>query len=184
MTSAAELRQEMQEAFDMIHILEAEIDDLRKVADQKAAEARKIEHSSGDEQVRTAPEDAFRAFEPKYDVRPYVLPFGREYPMWNPRDVENAPFSGKSWLAGMTAIICSRTDEERSRPSRLIFTSSNGVPDEHDKIGQRFEARHDQTGKRLGDYRIDGLVIYSGEGEVLRIVGDVPNVKFHMNTYK
>lgn len=125
------------------------------------------------------------ATDPGHDVRPYILPFGRDYGRWNPRDVNNAAF-GKSWLSNMVALICLREDQPRTRPSRLIFSSLSGseeVP-ERDRIGQRFTARHDQTNALLGVYRIVGIVRYDSEGKILKIVGDVPNVKLSQNTYK
>jgi hypothetical protein len=83
----------------------------------------------------------------------------------------------------MQALICRRLDQERTRPTRLIFTS--GLPfAEGDRIGVRFIARHDQTGKKLGDYQIAGVVVYDPWGYVGRIIGDVPNVAFACSTYK
>lgn len=126
----------------------------------------------------------FYATDPKHDVRPYVLPFGKGYPKWSPFDVDNAAF-GKSWLAGDTVLVCKRYDQHRTRPSRVIFTSESiHKLSNRDKIGQRFTARHDQTGARLGEYEIVGLVGYDADGEVEVVVGDVPDVKYSVNTYK
>jgi len=114
--------------------------------------------------------------------RNYVLPFGSMYKRWNPRHVEDAPF-GREWLGNMQALICRRLDQERTRPTRLIFTS--GLPfAESDRIGVRFIARHDQTNKKLGDYGIAGVVVYDPWGYVGRIIGNVPNVAFACSTYK
>lgn len=115
--------------------------------------------------------------------RPYVLPFGREHAKWNPFDVENGPFGGRAWLANSTALICRRTDEARTRPTRLIFSFGLTLSQD-DKIGNQFLARHDQTGEKLGEYEIVGLVFYGPDGNVLRSVGDTPSIKFHMSTYK
>jgi hypothetical protein len=124
------------------------------------------------------------ATDPGHDVRPYILPFGREYGRWNPRDVANAAF-GQNWLKDMVALVCLREDQPRTRPSRVIFSHNPGELSERDKIGQRFTARHDQTNALLGEYRIVGIVRYSSEdGSVEKIVGDVPNVKLTQNTYK
>lgn len=112
-----------------------------------------------------------------------VLPFGADYPKWNPRDVEHAAF-GKSWLAGMTALICRRRDQGRTRPTRLVFTSGGGIPSTGDRIGCNFTAYHDQTGHKLGVYEVVGIVIYDEFGDVARIVGDVPDIKFAQSTYK
>jgi hypothetical protein len=122
------------------------------------------------------------ATNPGDDERPYILPFGKDYPKWNPRDVENAAF-GKGWLAHMSVLMCKRTDVLRTKPSRMIFTSGVELPD-RDKIGQRFLARHDQTGAKLGEYEIVGILQYNQDGDVWRIVGEVPDEKFSQNTYK
>ena len=141
-----------------------------------------------DLEIDTALESEFY-FDPekhrRIGERPYVLPFGRDSKKWSPYDVENAHF-GKNWLRGMYALICHRTDEVRTRPSRLIF--SHGSPLNElgiDLIGQEFVARHDQTNAKLGVYKIVGLVIWDSEkGDVLRTAGDVPDVKLSQNTYK
>lgn len=123
-------------------------------------------------------------------VRPYILPFSNAG-RWDPWDVHNAHF-GKDWLRGMYGIVCFREDEQRTRPSRLIFSHGSPLPNKRegkiygaDLIGVRFEARHDQTNARLGDYKIVGLIMYdSFSGDVLRAVGDVPNIKLAQSTYK
>lgn len=114
--------------------------------------------------------------------RPYILPFGRVYAKWAFWDVENHYF-GQRWLGNMYAIICKRIDQERSRPTRLIW-SSGLPPRDSDRIGVSFDAYHDQTGKKLGVYEIVGLVVYDPFGNVGRIVGDVPTVKLSQSTYK
>lgn len=160
------------------------------VAAQKVEqEARYVEHktrlqASLDEVMAAADEDFYTKNADAAPDRPYVLPFGREYGKWDPRDVETSAF-GQDWLAGMTALVCQRIDQDRSRPSRVIFTSdaTAGLRDS-DGIGSVFLARHDQTGAKLGVYKIVGLVIYGTEGEVARVVGDVPAGKYSQNTYK
>lgn len=107
-----------------------------------------------------------------------VLPFGKDAGKWNAADVEGAYF-GKSWLAGMTSLICKK--DERTRPTRIVFTS--GL--EGDRyLGNSFDARHDQTGARLGYYTVVGFVEYDSEGEVLREAGDVPDMKLAQSTFK
>ena len=124
----------------------------------------------------------FRTDNPDSQPERAVLPFGNDYGKWNPRDVDSHPF-GKSWLAGGTAIICRRFDQNRTRPTRLVHTAGL-VSGGSDGIGSVFMARHDQTGGKLGVYEIVGLVLYDTDGNVFRIVGDVPNVKFALSTYK
>jgi len=114
--------------------------------------------------------------------RPAILPFGREYAKWSVYDVENHHF-GQKWLGNMYAIICRRLDESRTRPTRLIW-SSGLPPSEKDRIGLSFDAHHDQTGKKLGEYEIVGIVVYDPDGFVGRVIGDVPSVKLSQSTYK
>lgn len=152
---------------------------LRKCADYELAKqaGREVYYTDGPE---------FHA------DRSYVLPFGP--PRWNPLDT--ASFADKSvtwfshrteprdWLGGMVGIVCMRRDQERQKPSRLIFTYGQ-PPSATDRIGVRFTARHDQTGAKLGEYEIVGLVVYSPIGEVGRVEGDVPaTASLAVNTYK
>jgi hypothetical protein len=176
MTDIKELREAVTEAAAKLAAAEAELMNARV-----AERAERL--ASRDVLIEAAPESAFRLDAPTWTgERGYILPFGQGYGKWNPRDVENASF-GKSWLSGMVAIICFREDQERQHPSRLIFTS-DGLPSERDRIGARFTARHDQTGAKLGVYRIVGLVFYDRDGDVLRIEGDVPERKLAQATYK
>jgi len=117
-----------------------------------------------------------------YGDRPGVLPFGRDFAKWSPWDTSNAPF-GQAWLGNMVALICKRLDETRTRPTRLIFCSGS-VPRTVDRIGTAFTARHDQTGARLGRYKVVGIAVYDPDGYLGRVVGDVPDVKFACSTYK
>lgn len=169
-------------------------DEPRKAAQEFHTLIDEALHQALEPVRRTAAQFKFDLFakDPSYDVRPYILPFGKEYPMWNVLDVENHPF-GKSWLEGTAALVCYREDEKRSRPSRIIFTSvgmddERGIPNEvseRDKIGQRFEARHDQTNGRLGRYKIVGVVLYGKDGDVFQTEGDVADqFKLRMATYK
>lgn len=156
------------------------LDEFDREREQAAAAERQVARTQ-----RSSPTGpAFFAEEKRYTgERPYVLPFGREYGKWNPRDVENHPF-GQSWLGGTLALICQRTDENRSFPTRLIHTSGGPVPSPDDRIGLSFTARHDQTGAKLGVYEIVGIVVYAPDGSVARLVGDVPDRKYSLNTYK
>lgn len=174
--------QTIQELEAQVREAQAALVAARETAAQARTAARAIQLTDATTRIIKAGEDEFFATFPDHDVRPYILPFGREYGKWNPKDVDNAAF-GKGWLAGMFAMICKRTDQVRTRPSRLIF-SSGSFPAESDKIGQEFTARHDQTGAFLGEYQIVGLVMYDQEGNVARVVGDVPDVKYSQNTYK
>lgn len=175
MDRSTEIRTEIQKLEDELKALQAEL------AATRATEREQRLVAATEAVVNAAP-SAFVTDNPYagQHVRA-VLPFGRDYGKWNPRDVENAAF-GKNWLAGSTAIICKRLDEQRTRPTRLVFTS--GSPSEGDKIGSRFMARHDQTNAALGEYEVVGLVMYDQDGNVARIVGDVPNIKFSQSTYK
>ena len=157
-----------------------------KMAWDKRSQIRKLRLETADAKVRSADDAQFYATdeELEWSERPYILPFGREYAKWSPFDVDEHPF-GRDWLTGMMGIVVLRTDEARSRPTRIIFSSSSGVPHKSDKIGQEFLARHDQTGAKLGVYRIVGLVLYSPNGSVARTIGDVGGgSKLSLNTYK
>lgn len=178
-----ELEVAVREAKGAVNAAEAELEYRKGKLNEARAEVRRAETSTRDLEIGTAEDVEFAAKSPTGNVRPYILPFGREHGKWNPRDVENAAF-GKSWLSGMYAIICLRTDQARSRPSRLIFSHGNPLREEQDKIGNYFMAKHDQTGAFLGEYRIVGIVAWNADGDVLRVVGDVPDVKYSQNTYK
>lgn len=110
--------------------------------------------------------------------RDYVLPYGP--PKVSPFDVEHMPYGADNQLA----LVCTRTDQPRTRPSRLIFTGGGHRPDTLDRIGCSFRARHDQTGALLGTYAIVGIVAYGIGGHIVRIEGSVPDVKLALNTYK
>lgn len=178
-----------------------------RVANAKAdletleAEAAAIRHADYVERITTAfdrmmglPDSAFVAESQRHDVRPYILPFGRDYAKWNPTGDPDEHVFGDSWTANMTAIICERTDQDRSGPTRLIWTSGMVMPHPDqdgrigsgDLIGTPFTARHDQTNAKLGEYLIVGLAFYGPDGgrKPARIVGNVPNRKFGQSTYK
>lgn len=164
---------------------EAEAAHLRMVEAKRAFDAE-LNEKLKERQLRgyqRAQESSLFAENPTHDVRPYILPFGRGYAKFNP--LKDGPIHefGQKWLSNMTALICRRLDEKRTRPSRLIWTSGVNLPD-RDKIGQKFTARHDQTGARLGEYEIVGIVQYDIDGNVWRTAGDVPDVKFTQATYK
>lgn len=177
MTDISTLEQNVRTAQAALDAAKAEVEQERKLERMARQAAAVLAVTEADDSDFVAKDPTSR-----YSERPYVLPFGREYGRWNPRDVENAAF-GKSWLAGSTALICKRIDEARTRPSRLIFTSGTLLHDS-DKIGNVFTARHDQTNAKLGVYEIVGLVFYGPTGDVARIVGDVPDAKLSQNTYK
>lgn len=131
----------------------------------------------------TADDSAFVSDAPRFTgEKGYVLPFGREYSKWNVTDVENHPF-GQAWLTGMMGLICKRIDVPRNRPSRVIFASGS-QPAADDRVGNSFIARHDQTNAFLGEYEVVGIVVYGTNGNVVRIVGEVPSAKLSLNTYK
>jgi hypothetical protein len=147
------------------------------------AERTLVENLSAVERLLAKPDKDFYAEHPRHDVRPYILPFGSDYKRFNPRDDadrEGHDF-GPRWTTNTTAIICKK--DERTRPTRLIWTSSMSIG-EADKIGQRFLARHDQTGGKLGEYEIVGLAFFGADAKLVRTVGDVPSVKFAQSTYK
>jgi hypothetical protein len=173
----AELEDELESYKAIVFEVEEAISSLKdKQEDQKTDNEERF--------IAAQPDYYFRASvpTPSYSERPYVLPFGRQYPKLSPWDTHEHPF-GKSWLAKETALICLRTDEPRTRPTRIIYTSGISL-NETDKIGNEFIARHDQTNAKLGVYKIVGLVFYDREGDVLRAVGDTPNYKMSLNTYK
>lgn len=122
--------------------------------------------------------------EPAYLGERAVLPFGNTVTpnKLSVYDTESHPF-GKSWLAHTAALVVLRTDQNRTRPTRLVYTAGTRI-DRGDRIGATFTARHDQTGSKLGVYRIVGIVIYDGDGNVARVVGDVPETKLALSTYK
>lgn len=179
-----DLEQEVRDAQADLNLAQSMLDERKGELAAARQDLYRRRQSERDTRIAEATDEMFYAENPTHDVRGYVLPFGREYGKWSPWDVDNAPF-GKSWLGGMYGIICLRTDEARTRPSRLIFSSGSPLDrSEFDKIDQRFTARHDQTNAKLGEYTIVGLVIWDADGDVLRVVGDVPDVKYSQNTYK
>lgn len=188
MTAITEARSNLAEAQEALDAAKSVYEAAQKVERDATRIEQLARYEQSYQNAISVPDSAYMLDTPDDitaaygDVRPYVLPFGREYGKWNPMDVDNAAF-GKDWLGNTTAIICQRLDEARTRPSRLIFTSGVG-PCESDKIGQVFTARHNQTNAELGVYQIVGLVIYDPSGDVARIVGDVPNIKYSQNTYK
>lgn len=185
--SVTVLEGDVRRAEEAVRAAERRLTAARDKLNERSVQVRRAQTSERDFEIAAAEDVEFAAKLDtslhRYEERDYILPFGREYGKWNPRDVENAAF-GKRWLSGMYAIICLRLDEARSRPSRLIFSHGNPLREEQDKIGQRFMAKHDQTGAFLGEYRIVGIVAWNADGDVLRIVGDVPDVKYSQNTYK
>lgn len=189
------LRQGVTAAQAAFNAAEAQLEEARAALTAKQNVERGLRQRAAIDAVMAAPESDFYTLAgPKFeegrtishyavsDVRPYVLPFGRDFGRWSPFDVENAAF-GKSWLGNSTALIVKRRDQSRTKPSRLIFTSGVLLRDS-DKIGNVFVARHDQTNAILGVYEIVGLVFYSPEGNVARSVGETPDVKLSQNTYK
>ena len=184
MTTVQELRDEADAIYAAVQDMNETMTDMKTTAEQLRDEARRMENKDGNDRVRNASDYDFYIGAPKYgDERPYVLPFGKSTPRWNVDDVENFTF-GKDWLGHAIGIVCQRTDVDRTRPSRLIFTSGSGMPADSDKIGNVFLARHDQTGAKLGVYEIVGLVFWDTDGNPLRKVGNVPDVKYALNTYK
>lgn len=168
-----------------IEQLEAEV----REAESRLADAREeVRHAQQDRlearaQVALAADRSdFYADQPEdTGTRDYVLPLGRDFGKWSPFDVENASL-GKNWLAGALALVCQREDEARTFPSRIIFSGSESKPSAADRIGCAFTARHDQTGARLGYYRVVGIVVYGPQGDVLRVEGNVPDRKMSQNT--
>jgi len=165
--------------------------DALKAAEAVRDAARKAEYDARNQSrfaaLNALDDSAFYADAPGFDVRPYILPFEGQA-KFNPlsdEDRENHDF-GPTWTANSTAIICKK--DERTRPTRLIWTSGYaGVADgrvSSDAIGRQFEARHDQTGRKLGTYTIVGLAFFGPDGKLARTVGEVPNVKLAQSTYK
>jgi hypothetical protein len=112
----------------------------------------------------------------------YILPFGKDYAKWDPFDVDGHPF-GKDWLAGMYALICTRTDVPRTHPSRIVH-GSGSLPGDRWRIGNTWTFRRDQTGAKLGVYKVVGIVIYDEHGDVLRAAGKADNRKLSLATFK
>lgn len=182
----------MQQMERELEAAQADLDAAQHRVDKAYAAITEAQLSEIDDSYRESydrmmgmSDEAFVADAPGFDERPYVLPFGNGYAKFNPHspeDIQEHNF-GATWFANMTAIICKK--DERSRPTRLIWTSGYaGVGDDHDKIGQRFQARHDQTNGNLGIYEIVGLAFYGPDSSLARTVGDVPNIKFAQSTYK
>jgi len=176
----------MTERTDRIAALRAELAELERTEQREAherldrmqAQAR-TEHDAKVDGMTPAdlvdPDPQYRG------VADYVLPFGREYGKWSALDPESHPF-GKQWLGQSSALICKRLDQDRTRPTRIIHTS--GVAGGKDRIGNVWEYRHDQTGARLGEYEIVGVVVYGSDGSVALVAGDVPATKMSLSTYK
>lgn len=177
MTDVELARERVKEAEAVLKEAEAEAEALRKAEyDERIAKEF--------EELMATPDEDFYAKEPGFDERPYILPFGRDFAKFNPLDDADRVDHefGSTWTAHSTAIICKK--DERTRPTRLIWTSGWTLRHESDKIGQRFKARHDQTGGSLGIYEIVGLAFYGPDGSLARYVGDVPSIKFAQSTYK
>lgn len=181
---------ELEEATAAVEAAEAVLAEAQARKDAANARCREIQleeikskYQSAFEEMLAKPDEAFVAANPSFDVRPYILPFGREYGMFNPLDdADRAGHEfGPDWTANMTAIICKKN--ERSRPTRLIWTSGY-VSHESDFIGRRFQARHDQTGGNLGKYQIVGLAFFGPDAKLARTVGEVPDRKIAQSTYK
>lgn len=108
-------------------------------------------------------------------------------PKWASRDAIVLPTGEKGRIAelpyadaGDWAYIMSKP--ERTRPTRA-FLSCGDMGDAWN-IGNTHTARHDQTGARLGDYTVVGIVIYGRDGQVLRTVGEVPTTMIAVSVFK
>ena len=92
-----------------------------------------------------------------------ALPTGESM---NPANPQGATY----YDIGQTAYVLWKVNDNRTRPTR-VFTSF-GTIDEW-KLETRIHLHHDQTGARLGEYRIVGIHHFaSGEK-----VGLVPDLK-------
>jgi hypothetical protein len=175
---------ELEKAWEVVRKAEAYAEAAREEAEAIRKREYDQRHQSQYEQLMALDEAEFYCYDAPTDTRPYVLPFGREYARFNPlddADRENHEF-GPTWTAGSTAIICKK--DERTRPTRLIWSSGYDLRGESDKIGRRFRAKHDQTNASLGTYEIVGLAFFGPDGKLCRTVGDVPSIKFAQSTYK
>ena len=63
------------------------------------------------------------------------------------------------------------------------MSGGGGGNDDWD-IGNTWTCRHDQTGAKLGDYTVVGVVLYDGEGNVARVIGEVPSAKLAGAVFK
>jgi hypothetical protein len=112
----------------------------------------------------------------------YILPLGRDYEGINPFDPSTFPFGGAEWAANGVAYLLKK--DERTRPTRLVFSGGGMVDTDRWGIGAQWDCRHDQTGARLGNYTVVGIVIYDGEGNVARYEGDVPDRRIKGAVFK
>jgi hypothetical protein len=157
---------------------QAKLDEAQAVAD----EARRVEYRTRNQaaldNILASPDSRFISETDRGGVAPYILPFERG-DMFNPMDPTTSPF-GQDWLAFDAAYIMSKP--ERTRPTR-VFVSS-GLLSESWNIGNTWECRHDQTGTKLGDYTVVGIVFYDADGNVARTVGNVPDRKLAPAVFK
>lgn len=116
--------------------------------------------------------------QPGYDRDTFVAPWDKTDRM-NPLDPETCQF-GAGWLAGSTTYVYRRDDQERTRPTRCAVSSGQHVG----SLGQKTTLRNDQTGAKMGDYEVVGLVFYDADGSVARVVGEVPNLKLACASFK
>jgi hypothetical protein len=193
MTDDIRAYEEALEKFEAAQVALAEAQAAKDAAGkvfQEAQAARTADrYQSEFDAMMALPDEAFVDDDPGFDFRPYVLPFGQGYKKFNPHDDDdraNHDF-GSNWTRNMTAIICKK--DERDEATRLIWTSGYPVSADSDRvssdaIGNRFEARHDQTNARLGIYQIVGLAVFGPDAKLARVIGNVPNRKFNQSTYK
>jgi len=171
-------------------ILAQQVRDARERLAEAEAKYEKARQSQYEERLRQKVSDAladdgslFYDPEPCYrGEAPYILPLGRNYGKCNPLKPDTFPFGGSDWLKGDSVFVLERLDKSRNGPSRIVIGSGYGYASW--RIGNEWTCRHDQTGAKLGEYRVVGIVVYDEQGQVARVEGNVPDKALSAAVFK
>jgi hypothetical protein len=172
-----------------IRILEQNVADAEAALAAARAEVRATERIAYNirqaERAASAvalPDSAFIDEQPgRRHQADYILPLGEEYSKVNVLDPDSFPFGGPEWMVGSVVYVMAKP--ERTRPTR-VFISGGGSVGADWRIGNVWRCRHDQTNALLGTYTVVGIVVYGADGEVIRTVGETPNVKMAAAVFK
>lgn len=186
MASAAELRNDVARAQEALLAAQAKLDEANEVAwaarkaESDAREAQReqaIQDDTDEAGYYGTSEDLAKVHEAGY-----ILPLGKDYSKVNVLASDTFPFGGRKWMENATVYVMSKP--ERTRPTRA-FVGSSGT-NEHGEwaIGNVWKCYHDQTGANLGTYTVVGIVQYGTQGQVIKVVGEVPTTKLSLSVFK